>query len=607
VILDEAQKIKNRNSRISKAIRKLNPKYRWALTGTPIENKIDDVISIFEFVKPGLFRQGFEYSPQQVKSLIEPYMLRRLKQQVLKELPPKIYQEDWLELDAHQKTAYEEALKSGRRQLEESVQTGSNFQVTTHVFPLLRKLTQICNFAYGNPTSPKTELLIDHIETISARGNKILVFSQYIEEGIEKIEKLLKRQGIGCVSYTGKMSEQQRTTAISDFRNKSNIYVFLGTFKAVGTGLTLTEASYVIHFDHWWNPATMKQAEDRAHRMGQANTLNVYSFWMRDTIEEKIKKKLYEKGLLIESVIDSLAEEGIESSLTTEDWLDVFGVKATTRQAKTKDKVPVSSKANTDPIEPMIDFAIITAIDIERQAICQDFQMTAEHRVRKGARVYWRNRLELKDGNYYEIVVAQLPDMSNVEAALMASDIMRDWQPEAMLMVGIAGAARPSQQLGDVIIARDIYYYERGKETPDGKMPEPVMYRADATLLNQVIATSEWNEPISVARPDNTEARPKIYREAIASGEKVIADAAVRDEIAAQHRKIMAFEMEGYGVSAAAWQSFERVRHLVIRSICDFADSSKNSQWHPYAAAVAAGYTKHFLLDRPLEPRNPSV
>lgn len=613
IIIDEAQKIKNRNSQTSKAVRKLKPDYHWALTGTPIENSKEDILSIFEFVNPGLFIRTVNYSPEEVRNKIDPFMLRRLKRDVLKELPEKIHQEDWLELNNTQREEYEKVLIDGRSQLETSIQTEKNSNVTTHIFALITKLKKICNFADGKSTSPKTELLIEYLETIVANDEKVLIFSQYVEEGINKLEKILKNKKIGFVTYKGGMSEQQKTQAVSDFRNKADIKVFLGTFKAVGFGLTLTEASYVIHFDHWWNPAVMNQAEDRAHRIGQENKLTVYSFWMRNTIEENIKKKLYEKGCLIENIIDPLAEEVSDHNLvTTQEWLDMLGVKAKVKQSTTKNqeaRMPQSNvehhkKVNADPTEPLIDFAIITAIEIERKAVCEAFQMKDNHRVPKGSRVYWRNRIELPNGGFYEIVVAQLPDMSNVEAALMASDMIREWQPQAMLMVGIAGAARQNQQLGDLIIARDIYYYERGKETANGKMPEPIMYRADATLWSRVTSLPEWNEPIPVARPDKTQVPPKIFYDAIASGEKVISDARVRDEIATNHRKIMAFEMEGYGISAAAWQNSDKVRHLVIRAICDFADSSKNSEWHPYAASVAAGYTKHFLLDKPLEPRN---
>ncbi|WP_414551695.1 SNF2-related protein [Anabaena sp. CCY 0017] len=608
VIIDEAQKIKNKHSGISQAVRKLTPKYRWALTGTPIENSSQDIISIFEFVQPGLFTGGVDYLAQQVKNAIAPYMLRRLKRDVLKDLPEKVYQEDWLELDSSQKAEYDRALSIGRNKLENSI---NNQETRTHIFALLHKLKKICNFSDSKLSSPKTELLIEYITTISANNEKVLIFSQYVPEGIDKLEKVLEKKGIGFVSYKGGMSETDKNKALNDFRNKPDIYVLLGTFKTIGFGVTLTEASYVIHFDHWWNPAVMQQAEDRAHRIGQVNKLTVYSFWMRDTIEENIKKKLYEKRSLIENIIDPLAEEAFNNIVTTEEWLDMLGVKTKPQQSTTKNKKPLPLQPNNedqaasfDSTEPMIDFAIITAIEFELKAVCEAFKMTPEHRVRKGSRVYWRNRLELKDGEFYEIVVAQSPDMANVDVALLASDTIHHWHPEAILMVGIAGAASDDPALGDIVVGNAIYYYERGKITPDGLKPEPYQYPVDQTLWSRIISLPDWNGIISVSRPDSKNTIPKIHLGVIASGEQVIADAAMRDNIAAHNRKIVAIEMEGYGVSKAAWQSFERVRHLVIRSICDFADSSKNSEWHPYAAAVAAGYTKHFLLDRPLEPRN---
>ena len=195
--------------------------------------------------------------------------------------------------------------------------------------------------------------------------------------------------------------------------------------------------------------------------------------------------------------------------------------------------------------------------------------------------------------------------MAGVSAALLVTDTLQHWKPNAMLLVGIAGAASKEQHLGDLVIASDVYYSERGKLTPEGKKPEPYMFKADNVLWDRVITVANWTNPISVARPDGTQERPKIHYGVIASGEKVIADAEVRDDTAAGQRKIKATEMEGYGFSVAIGQSFDKVRHLVIKAICDLADSSKNDEWHEYAAAVAADFTKHFLLDRPLEPQNP--
>ncbi|WP_445315985.1 SNF2-related protein [Microcoleus vaginatus] len=341
VALDEAQNIKNKNSGRSKAVRQLQAQYRWALTGTPIENSIEDVKSLFEFIEPGFFNSGINYSNQEIKDTIKPYMLRRLKQEVLKDLPDKTYQENWLDLDDEQRNAYNNALNAGRLNIKNSL--GNESQVQTHIFALIGKLKQICNFAEGKDESPKTERLLEYLETIVANNQKVLIFSQYVLEGVDKLAKLLGKQGIRFVLYKGGMSEQERNQVISDFRSKPDVNVFLATIKSVGFGVTLTEASYVIHFDHPWNPAQMQNAEDRAHRIGQTKKLTVYSFWMKDTIEERIKKKLTEKHLLVENVINPLAVEAVENPITTEEWLDILGIE-TRQKAKAE---PVSKKTVT--------------------------------------------------------------------------------------------------------------------------------------------------------------------------------------------------------------------------------------------------------------------
>ncbi len=255
-------------------------------------------------------------------------------------------------------------------------------------------------------------------------------------------------------------------------------------------------------------------------------------------------------------------------------------------------------------VEAKIDFAIITAIEIERLAVCKAFQITAQDRVHKGIRVYWRKRLQLEDNEFYEILVTQLPDAAGVDAALAVSDTIFEWKPEAVLMVGIAGAAKEGVQLGDLVLAREVCYYGRGKETVDGTLPEPKYYSADTTLWDRVISLLPWDSSISSERPDGKDVKPNTHCGVIASSEKVIANADIRDEIAANHRKIEAIEMEGYGVSAATFKQYRPVRCLVIRGISDLADASKNDQWQPYAAAVAAEFTKYFLLDKPLKPQN---
>lgn len=362
VIVDEAQNIKNRNSGKSRAVRKFTPTFRWALTGTPIENRVEDVVSIFAFVLPKLFTNEY-YPPDEVKNRISPYFLRRLKKDVLKDLPEKIHQEIWLELDDDQRSEYNMELERGRCDLSKKVEKETEQQVRVHIFTLLQKLKQICNFAPNKSESPKTAELLNLIEIIDQNKEKVLIFSQYTEYGIKKLEEFFQKKSIKYVPYYGGISDQERNRALHSFKTNPDITVFLGSVRAAGFGLTLTEASYVIHFDHWWNPAVMWQAEDRAHRPGQENKLNVYSFWMRDTIEERIKQKLYERGLLIESVIDSLAVESIEEMITTAEWLDILGVKM---------QPDATNISESDSIERILDYlSKVSPFDFEN--IVRDF------------------------------------------------------------------------------------------------------------------------------------------------------------------------------------------------------------------------------------------
>ncbi|PSB23152.1 hypothetical protein C7B61_16175 [filamentous cyanobacterium CCP1] len=260
------------------------------------------------------------------------------------------------------------------------------------------------------------------------------------------------------------------------------------------------------------------------------------------------------------------------------------------------------------PTKPIIDFAIVTAIKTERLAVLNAFEIDVKQdRERKDSRTYWRKRLLLQDGKFYEIVVAQSLDMANVNAAILANDMLHHWKPAAVLMVGIAAAAKPEpkQRIGNLVVGKEVYYYGTSKVTVNGELPEPKYVPVDPTLLDRVQALPSSDFSILVDHPDSNGIRPEIEIGVIASGDKVIADAAERDAIASANRKIMAIEMEGYGVIEAARQSFDQVRCLVIRALCDYADSNKNDQWHAYAASVAAGFTKYFLLDEPLIPRNP--
>lgn len=318
VLLDEAQNIKNPESQRTRAVRRLAPSYRWALSGTPVENRLADLQSIFAFVQPRLLpREGLR--PQEAADLIAPLVKRRTKAEVMRDLPPKIRQDLWLALDAAQRVAYAAAEADGRAELESLGDKVSK----VHVFSLITKLKLICNFAPGATESPKLRALVEMVDEIKASGQKVLVFTQWVREGIDKLKGPLQRHGV--VPFDARLSREQRDAAVERFRTDPQACVFLATVKSAGVGLTLTEASYVVHFDHWWNPAWMWQAEDRAHRRGQTQPVNVYSLWMEDTLEQRIHTILEQKGALHSEVIDGLSERALDELISLDEWITVFG------------------------------------------------------------------------------------------------------------------------------------------------------------------------------------------------------------------------------------------------------------------------------------------
>lgn len=331
VVIDEAHHIKNPDTKRARAVRSLAPRYRWALTGTPIQNKIEDMAALFQFIYPDLI-SSFGLHEENIKRKVAPHFLRRRKQDVLKDLPPKIKQDIWLEMSDQQRQEYEVAEKIIQEEIEA---LGANV-TRPHIFAQMQKLKQICNFPSKSGTSPKLELLKEQIEDIVESEHKVIVFSQYISEGIEKLANGLRAYGVGKI--VGGQNDSTRRQEIELFKFSAETPILLVSLRSGGEGLNLTEASYVVHFDHWWNPAVMWQAEDRVHRRGQQNNVNIYSYWMADTIDERIYRILQRKGLLIENVVDGLAERTIDELFTMDDLLDMMGVKK-----------PVQKKPTFDP------------------------------------------------------------------------------------------------------------------------------------------------------------------------------------------------------------------------------------------------------------------
>ena len=249
-----------------------------------------------------------------------------------------------------------------------------------------------------------------------------------------------------------------------------------------------------------------------------------------------------------------------------------------------------------------IDFAILAALPDERIAICNTLGLTDDHRSDKGIHVYWMRNLPLINGKSYRCIVAEMTDMGNPESVLLTKAVIDDWSPRAIILVGIAASVSKEVYLGDIVIASDIYYYERGKELPTGKKPEPKMIPADALLFNKAKPLSDWDAVVSYPRPGRSNKKPRVHFGIIASGEKVVADEIKRDEIVSGQRKIIAIEMESYGVNLASWQEINKIHTLVIKGISDKADVKKNDKWRQYAAYAAAGFLKYYLEHEPLDP-----
>ena len=328
-IIDEAQNIKNPDAIITKAIKNVNAKVKFALTGTPIENNLMELWSIFDFIMPGYlynkskFKSIFVNNDKNIielKNLIKPFILRRTKKEVITELPDKIEQKIIIDLEKEHKRAYKGYVNLITRKIKE------NNQDNITVFSYLTKLRQLClspelmvkNYQGKNS---KLDVLINIINDSS--DEKILVFSQFTKV-LEVIGKRLNEENILYSYLDGKTSAKDRVKLVEEF-NTNNNKVFLISLKAGGTGLNLTSANIVVHFDPWWNPAVEDQASDRAHRIGQKNVVNVIKLIAKGTAEERVINLQETKKELIEDVINgNLDNSSTLKNLSKDDIIDLF-------------------------------------------------------------------------------------------------------------------------------------------------------------------------------------------------------------------------------------------------------------------------------------------
>ena len=342
-ILDEAQHIKNPMSATAAAAKRLHSKRRLALTGTPIENRLSEIWSIFDFVSPGLlgpldrFEQRYsrpieagDYkTAQRLRSTIHPFILRRTKSEVAKDLPEKIETDQICDLTGEQRNVYLAVAREVRAQVLGEVERVGLAKSQIQILAGLTRLRQAaCDPRllglprdYSDEDSGKLVALRELVSNAVEGGHKVLIFSQFVMM-LKIIEKAMKEDGVPYEYLDG--STKDRQARVDNFQNNPSVPVFLISLKAGGTGLNLTAADTVIHFDPWWNPAVEQQATDRAHRIGQTKVVTAYRLVAAGTIEEKILLLKAKKRELVASVLSE--DAGGAKKLTKTDLEELFAV-----------------------------------------------------------------------------------------------------------------------------------------------------------------------------------------------------------------------------------------------------------------------------------------
>lgn len=339
-IIDEAQYIKNHTTAAAKSVKVIKSRIKYALTGTPIENRLSELWSIFDYLMPGFlykydtFKKEIEIKivknedeevAKRLQRMVAPFILRRLKNDVLKDLPDKLEETRVVATEGEQRRLYDAQVLHMRQEIAK--QSGEEFNRNKlQILAELTKLRQICcdpSLCFDNymGESAKTEACIELVQSALDGGHRVLLFSQFTTMlGI--LEKRLQKEGITYYKITGETPKEKRLQLVKEF-NENNVGVFLISLKAGGVGLNLTGADVVIHYDPWWNVAAQNQATDRAHRIGQQKKVTVYKLIVKQSIEEKIQKLQEAKKDLADKVISGEANQ--LGSMSREELLEILG------------------------------------------------------------------------------------------------------------------------------------------------------------------------------------------------------------------------------------------------------------------------------------------
>ena len=320
VVLDEAQRIKNKASSTSRVIRRIPRMRSWALTGTPVENSCEDLVGIFEFLSPGYLYTGLE--PSRMGEMVGDYILRRTKSMVMTDMPPCMNRDADIALSPEQWTQYQVAENDGVIKLNNM----GDALTIQHVFELVLRLKQICNFDPLTGASSKLDRLEADLEEVAASGKKAIVFSQWVQT-LEKIAERLER--FNPLQYHGRIPSNKRDPILERFKEDKDCSVILMSYGAGAVGLNLQFCEYVFLFDRWWNPAVEDQAINRAHRIGAKGAVTVTRMISSGTIEERIHQVLEEKRELFDTIL-SQAKGPTKSGLSQEDIFGLFQLKMPT-------------------------------------------------------------------------------------------------------------------------------------------------------------------------------------------------------------------------------------------------------------------------------------